>query len=107
MESCPGDRYRWDVDGWVLVVNAIQIRRGGRQKGDFLVKRINKTTSREKGPFSMTSRILQEMTPDKMCHQITLPVLEEVYPRELVCQVLHDLDRWEQRARNVNHVSMA
>src|SRR5437868_9747176 len=38
--------------------NAIQIRRGGRQKGDFLVKRINKTTSRQKGTFSMTSRIL-------------------------------------------------
>src|SRR5438874_8707675 len=20
MESCPGDRYRWDVDGWALLV---------------------------------------------------------------------------------------
>jgi hypothetical protein len=88
------------------VVNAIQIRRGGRQKGDFLVKRRNKTTSRQKGTFSMTSRILQEMTPDKMSQQITLPVLEEVYPRELVCQVLHDLDRWEQRERKLNHVIM-
>ena len=54
----------------------------------------------------MTSRILQEMTADKMCHQIALPVLEEVYPRELVCQVLQELDRWEQRERKLNHVLM-
>jgi len=54
----------------------------------------------------MTSRILQEMSPDKMFHQIALPVLEEVYPRELVCQVLQDLDRWEQRERKLNHVIM-
>ena len=54
----------------------------------------------------MTSRILQEMTADKICHQIALPVLEEVYPRELVCQVLQELDRWEQRERKLNHVLM-
>ena len=46
------------------------------------------------------------MSPDKMSQQITLPVLEEVYPRELVCQVLHDLDRWEHRERKLNHVIM-
>jgi len=46
------------------------------------------------------------MTPDKMSQQIALPVLEEVYPRERVCQVLHDLDRWEQRERKLNHVIM-
>ena len=54
----------------------------------------------------MTSRILQEMTPDKMSQQIALPVLEEVSPRERVCQVLHDLDRWEQRERKLNQVIM-
>lgn len=54
----------------------------------------------------MTSRILQELTPGKLCQQIALPVLEEVYPRELVCQVLHDLHRWEQRERKLNHVLM-
>jgi transposase IS4-like protein/DDE family transposase len=54
----------------------------------------------------MTSRILQEMIPDKMSQQMALPVLEEVYPGELVCQVLHDLDRWEQRERKLNHVIM-
>src|SRR5216117_960566 len=97
--TCPPDRV-------TTRVNAIQIRRGGRQKGDFLVKRIKKTTSRQKGTFSMTSRILQEMTTDKLCQQIALPVLEEVYPRVLVCQVLHDLDRWEQRERKLNHVIM-
>ena len=54
----------------------------------------------------MTSRILQELTPDQLCQQTALPVLEEVYPRELVCQVLHDLHRWEQRERKLNHVLM-
>ena len=54
----------------------------------------------------MTSRILQEMTTDKLCQQIALPVLEEVYPRALVCQVLHDLHRWEHRERKLNHVIM-
>jgi hypothetical protein len=54
----------------------------------------------------MTSSILQEITPDKMSQQIALPVLEEVYPRELVYQVLHDLDRWEHRERKLNHVIM-
>ena len=54
----------------------------------------------------MTSRILQEMTPDKIAHHLALPVLEEIYPRELVCQVLHDLHRWEQRERKLNHLIM-
>jgi hypothetical protein len=30
----------------------------------------------------MTSRILQELTPDKLCQQVALPVLEEISPRE-------------------------
>src|SRR2546423_13351615 len=89
-----------------LVANAIQIRRRGRQKGDFLVKRRKRSISRQKGTILMTSRILQEMTTDKLCQQIALPVLEEVYPRALVCQVLHDLHRWEQRERKLNHVIM-
>src|SRR5437763_2703451 len=83
----------------------MQIRRGGRQKGDFLIRR-RKHLSRQKGTFVMTSRILQELTPDKLCQQVALPVLEEIYPRELVCQVLHDLHRWEQRERKLNHVLM-
>src|SRR5437868_9231368 len=87
-------------------INAIQIRRRGRQKGDFLIKRRRNSISRQKGTILMTSRILQEMTTDKLCQQIALPVLEEVYPRELVCQVLHDLHRWEQRERKLNHVLM-
>jgi hypothetical protein len=46
------------------------------------------------------------MTIDKTCQQIALPILEEVYPRELVCQILQDLGRWEQRERKLNHVLM-
>src|SRR5947208_3675282 len=87
-------------------VNAMQIRRRGRQKGDFLIKRRKQSISRQKGTIVMTSRILQEMTTDKLCQQMALPVLEEVYPRALVCQVLHDLHRWEQRERKLNHVLM-
>src|SRR5205823_759919 len=86
--------------------NAIQIRRRGRQKGDFLIKRRRNSISRQKGTILMTSRILQEMTTDKLCQQIALPVLEEVYPRELVCQVLHELHRWEQRERKLNQLIM-
>src|SRR5437588_12142181 len=54
----------------------------------------------------MTSRILQEMTTDKLCQQMAWPVREEIYPRELVCQVLHDLHRWEQRERKLNQLIM-
>jgi hypothetical protein len=54
----------------------------------------------------MTSRILQDLTADKLCQQVALPVLEEIYPRELVCQVLHDLHRWERCCRKLNHVIM-
>src|SRR2546423_4383887 len=88
-----------------LVVNAIQIRREGRQKGDFLIRR-RKHLSRQKGTFVMASRILQELTSDKLCQQVALPVLEEIYPRELVCQVLHELHRWEQRERKLNQLIM-
>jgi hypothetical protein len=54
----------------------------------------------------MTSRILQEMTTDKTYQQIALPILEEIYPRELVCQILQDLGRWGQRERKLNQVIM-
>jgi hypothetical protein len=46
------------------------------------------------------------MTPDKSYQQMALPILEEVSPRELVCQILQDLGRWEQRERKLNHVIM-
>ena len=54
----------------------------------------------------MTSRILQEMTTDKTYQQMALPILEEIYPRELVCQILQDLGRWGQRERKLNQVLM-
>lgn len=54
----------------------------------------------------MTSRILQEMTTDKTYQQIALPILEEIYPRDLVCQILQDLGRWGQRERKLNQVIM-
>src|SRR6266550_1646003 len=104
--KCRGNSCDHPVALVTLVVNAIQRRRRGRQKGDFLRKRRKHSISRQKGTIVMTSRILQEMTTDKLCQQIALPVLEEVYPRALVCQVLHDLHRWEHRERKLNHVMM-
>jgi hypothetical protein len=46
------------------------------------------------------------MTTDKTYQQMALPLLEEIYPRELVCHVLQELNRWEQRERKLNHVLM-
>jgi len=54
----------------------------------------------------MTSRILQELTPDKMYQHVPLPILEEIYPRELVSQVLCETGRWEQRERKLTHLFM-
>jgi len=46
------------------------------------------------------------MTTDKTYQQMALPILEEIYPRELVCQILQDLGRWGQRERKLNQVLM-
>jgi hypothetical protein len=54
----------------------------------------------------MASRILHELLTDKSYPHLSFPILEEVYPRELVCQVLHEVGRWEQRERKLNHVLM-
>jgi len=52
----------------------------------------------------MTSSILHELTSDKSYQNLPLPVLEEIYPREVVCEVLHQTTRWEKRERKLNHL---
>jgi Insertion element 4 transposase N-terminal len=52
----------------------------------------------------MTSRILQEMRADKVSQHMPFPVLQQIFPRELVCQILSDLHRWEKRERKLNHL---
>ncbi len=54
----------------------------------------------------MTSRILHEMTTGKSFQHLPLPILEEISPRALVCQVLDQVGGWERRERKLNHVFM-
>lgn len=52
----------------------------------------------------MSSRILHELATDKRYRDVPLPVLEEVYPRELICEILSETGHWEQRERKLSHV---
>jgi hypothetical protein len=52
----------------------------------------------------MTSSILQEVGTSKGYQDVPLVVLEEIYPRELVCEVLSQTQAWEQRQRLLPHV---
>jgi len=39
---------------------------------------------------------------DKMCQQVSLQVVEQVYPQELVCEQLSLHQAWEERERSLN-----
>ena len=39
---------------------------------------------------------------DKMCHQVSLDVFEQVYPREHICEQLSQQQAWEKRERKLN-----
>ena len=43
---------------------------------------------------------------DKMCHQVSLDVIEDVYPREVVCEHLSQHQAWEERERKLNMLVM-
>jgi len=62
-----------------------------------------KHNSFQKG-ISMTSRILQELMTDKSYQDLPLPILQEIYPRELLCEALSQTGRWEKRERKIPHV---
>jgi len=46
------------------------------------------------------------MTTGKSFQHLPLPILEEISPRALVCQVLDQVGGWERRERKLNHVFM-
>ena len=43
---------------------------------------------------------------DKMCHQISLDVFEQVYPRQLLCEQLSLHQGWEKRERVLNMLTI-
>ena len=52
----------------------------------------------------MSRSILQDALSDKLCQQVPVPVLHEVYPPEVVSEVLTSTGRWERRERKLNHL---
>ena len=53
-------------------------------------------------PFSVRQIALD----DKLCHHVNLDVLQEVYPRETVEQVLSDCHAWEKREKALTMVAI-
>lgn len=54
----------------------------------------------------MSDRIEQKANEDKWTSRICVPLLQEIYPRELVCEILMQLSRWEQRERKLSQLMM-
>ena len=52
----------------------------------------------------MSTSILHDALADKLCQQVPVPILHEVYPPELVREVLTSTKRWERRERKLNHL---
>src|SRR5260370_17185058 len=53
-------------------------------------------------PFSVRQIALD----DKLCHHVNLDVLQEIYPRETVEQVLSDCHAWEKREKALTMVAI-
>jgi Insertion element 4 transposase N-terminal len=54
----------------------------------------------------MTVSIPHLPTDDKFCHLFSLPILEQLYSRELVSELLSQFGLWEQRERKLNQLLM-
>jgi Insertion element 4 transposase N-terminal/Transposase DDE domain len=54
----------------------------------------------------MSFKIAQLPADDKMAQLVSVELLTRLYPRELVCQLLTELRRWEQRESKLSHVLM-
>lgn len=50
----------------------------------------------------MRYRLRQLDLDDKMCHQVSLDVFEQVYPRDTICEHLSQHQAWEERERKMN-----
>src|SRR2546421_1855178 len=54
----------------------------------------------------MSFNIAHLPASDKLTQLVSVELLTRVYPRELVCQVLTEQRRWEQRESKLSHVLM-
>jgi hypothetical protein len=54
----------------------------------------------------MPFRIAQLPADDKFSQQFSLSLLEEIYPREVIAELLSQLQRWEQRERKLSQLVM-
>ncbi len=54
----------------------------------------------------MPFKIAQLPAVDKLCQQIEVASLEQVYPRQVVADLLTQHDGWEQRERKLTHLLM-
>lgn len=54
----------------------------------------------------MPFKIAQLPTVDKLSQHIEVASLEQVYPRQVVADLLSEHDGWEQRERKLNHLLM-
>ncbi len=54
----------------------------------------------------MPFKIAQLPTVDKLCQQIEVASLEQVYPRQVVADLLTEHKGWEQRERKLTHLLM-
>ena len=52
----------------------------------------------------MPFRITQLPAIDKLCQQIEVVPVEQVYPRELVSDLLTETQGWERRERKLTHL---
>ena len=54
----------------------------------------------------MSFKIAQLPASDKLAQLVSVELLTRLYPRELVCQLLTEQRRWEQRESKLSHVLM-
>ena len=54
----------------------------------------------------MSFKIAQLPASDKVAQLVSVELLTRLYPRELVCQLLTEQHRWEQRESKLSHVLM-
>ena len=54
----------------------------------------------------MPLRIPQPIDQDKYSHRLSLPLLEQIFPRSVMADLLSQLDRWEQRERKLSQLVM-
>src|SRR5258708_27246922 len=54
----------------------------------------------------MSFKIAQWPADDKLAQLVSVELLTRLYPRELVCQLLTEQHRWEQRESKLSHVLM-